>query len=546
MDSKFYFISTFLTIPKLLISQDICLQNEYNKLFGAKPESKESADSMNVLLITSDQHHWMAVGYNDPKCKTPNLDRLAKYGVVFDRAYTTNPTSTPARASIITGMYPSQHGAYALGTKLMENVPCLGDYLNDEGYQTALVGKAHFQPLKATAEYPSAEAYPLVHDLEFWEKFNGPFYGFNHVELTRNHGDEGHVGQHYALWLEDKVGDKWKEWFCKPLGKKDKKEFGEWSIPERYHMNAWITERCNSLIDDYIKEDKRFFIWASFFDPHPPYLLPEPWASMYNPDDMDIPESYGDDVSDMPLQYRMTRDSKLDKHIYDEGAQSFHEHGVGSRVIHKDRVKVSKAYYYGMISMMDYYIGKILDKLEQENLLNKTLIIFTTDHGNFIGEHGLGAKGVFDYEDGVKIPFIASCPGVIPEGRRTNALVSLADIAPTVLDFLKIKIPSTMTGVSQLNVMKGTADKVREHVFIENHFQMTKFYFKTYVNGRYKLSVDMNSNEGELFDLENDPNEMENLWDNPNYKDIKRELLLEFIQKSMKTEPVVMPRIAVA
>ena len=177
MDSKFYFISTFLTIPKLLISQDICLQNEYNKLFGAKPESKESADSMNVLLITSDQHHWMAVGYNDPKCKTPNLDRLAKYGVVFDRAYTTNPTSTPARASIITGMYPSQHGAYALGTKLMENVPCLGDYLNDEGYQTALVGKAHFQPLKATAEYPSAEAYPLVHDLEFWEKFNGPFYG---------------------------------------------------------------------------------------------------------------------------------------------------------------------------------------------------------------------------------------------------------------------------------------------------------------------------------------------------------------------------------
>lgn len=509
-------------------------------------DGKTSVDSLNVLLITSDQHHWMAMGYNDPKCKTPNLDRLAKHGIIFDRAYTTNPTSTPARASIITGMYPSQHGAYALGTKLMEDVPCMGDFLNDEGFQTALVGKAHFQPLKGNAGYPSAEAYPLIHDLDFWKDFNGPFYGFNHIELTRNHGDEGHVGQHYALWLQKHLGDGWKQWFCKPMGAKKKKESGEWKMPEQYHMNAWITERCNALIDGYAENNEKFFLWASFFDPHPPYLLPEPWASMYNPDDMDVPESIDDDVTDMPLQYRMSRDPKANKHIYDEGSPSYHVHGVGFHRTSKEKVKQSKAYYYGMISMMDHYIGKIIDKLESENLLDKTLIIFTTDHGNFIGQHGLMGKGVFDYEDAVKIPFLVSCPGIIPEGQRSEALISLADIAPTVLDFLNIKVPSCMTGISQKEVFTGKKEKIRDHVFVENRFQMTKFYFKTYIDERYKVSIDMNSDEGELFDLKEDPNEMINLWNDPDYKELKQELLLKVLQKSMWTEPVMMPRIAVA
>ena len=150
----------------------------------------------NVLLITSDQQHWMTLGINNPEISTPNLDRLAAEGTVFDRAYTVNPTCTPTRASIITGKYPSQHGAWSLGTKLPEWEMTVGDLLQSAGLRTALVGKAHFQPLKGTPEYPSLESYPVMQDLEFWRRFYGPFYGFEHVELARNHTDEAHVGQH--------------------------------------------------------------------------------------------------------------------------------------------------------------------------------------------------------------------------------------------------------------------------------------------------------------------------------------------------------------
>lgn len=124
----------------------------------------------NILLITSDQQHWSTLGVLNPQIKTPHLDRLAARGTLYRRAYCPNPTCTPTRASIITGMYPSQHGAYSLGTKLMENVPTMGEVLARAGYDTALIGKAHFQQLRGTAEFPSLESYPILQDLAFWKK----------------------------------------------------------------------------------------------------------------------------------------------------------------------------------------------------------------------------------------------------------------------------------------------------------------------------------------------------------------------------------------
>ena len=129
------------------------LNQLYQKEFkGETILEKDSLTGRNVLLITSDQHHYMCMGYNNPPIKTPNLDRLAKMGIIFDRAYCNNPTSTPTRASIITGKYASQHGAWSLGTKLPENELTVGDCFQKAGYRTALIGKAHFQPLKGSEE----------------------------------------------------------------------------------------------------------------------------------------------------------------------------------------------------------------------------------------------------------------------------------------------------------------------------------------------------------------------------------------------------------
>lgn len=178
------------------------------------------------------------MGCVNPQIKTPNLDRLAAEGTRFDRAYTVNPTCTPTRASTITGKYPSQHGAWSLGTKLPEDETTVGELLSKAGYKTALVGKAHFQPIGETAEYSSLESMGVLQDLDFWRQSDQPFYGFGHVELARNHTNERLVGQHYSIWMEEKGLTNWRDYFLPPTGRMDKSIRYRWDIPEEYHYDA--------------------------------------------------------------------------------------------------------------------------------------------------------------------------------------------------------------------------------------------------------------------------------------------------------------------
>jgi len=234
----------------------------------AQPTRNKMTDRPNILLITSDQEHWSTIGHMHPERETPNLDRLCREGTRFNRAYCPNPTCTPTRASIITGKYPSQHGAYSLGTKLPESEHTVGEDFQAAGYRTALVGKAHFQPTRSAEAFPSIESHPLLRDLDYWRKFNGPFYGFEHVELARNHADAHLVGQHYAIWMEENGLTDWADHFGLPEGGRPGQQH-KWTIPEEYHYGTWIAERSCALIDGYADRDEPFFLWSSFFDPPP-------------------------------------------------------------------------------------------------------------------------------------------------------------------------------------------------------------------------------------------------------------------------------------
>lgn len=537
----------------VLINRDMryispSLQTKYDAQYTTGQQDKHpDPTGVNVLLITSDQHHYMCMGYNNPDVKTPNLDRLAKMGIIFDRAYCNNPTSTPTRATIITGKYASQHGAWSLGTKLPENELTVGECFQQAGYRTALIGKAHFQPLGGTSEYPSCEAYPILQDLDFWRRFNGPYYGFEHVELTRNHTDEAHVGQHYACWLEDRGAKNWRDWFSKPTGNRDPQKY-KWNIPEQYHYDNWIAERTNIKLEEYKKKNEHFFLWASFFDPHPSYLVPEPWASMYRPEDMKVPEFVPGEFDDKPIHFKLTQTDRPDfSYLKEEGQTTPHwVHGAGSHLSDKNTKVKNMATYFGMISMMDHYIGKILDKLEELDLLKNTAIVFTTDHGHFYGQHGLVAKAIHHYEDLIRIPYIVAVPNGKKKGTRSSAIQSTVDLAQTFLGIAGIKQPMTMAGVDQSRVWYGEIDRVRKHAIIENHFQPTKFYGKTYVDERYKITIYMNQLYGELFDLEKDPKELINLWDVATSKELKMELLLKMLHAELLKEPLCMPRISVA
>jgi len=497
----------------------------------------------NILLITSDQQHWRTLSCLGSEARTPNLDRLAAQGTLFTRAYCPNPTCTPTRASMITGLYPSQHGAYSLGTKLDERIHTVGEDFEQAGYRTALVGKAHFQQNQPSDGYPSLEAMGIMQDLDFWREFHGPFYGFRHVELARNHADEPLVGQHYTLWMEEKGLASWRDHFRPPTGNTPGQQH-KWSIPEEYHYGTWIAERSVALMDEYRREGAPFLLWASFFDPHPPYLAPEPWDTLYDPAALTVPELTHGEHDGNPPHFGMTQQEHPDFSPWRASGMGLH--GMHSHVHDRQALAKDIAVYYGMISLLDKQVGQILRALDEQGLAENTLVLFTCDHGHFFGQHGLTAKGPFHYEDLIRVPFIARWPGRIPAGRRSDALQSLVDLPQTFLSFAGLPAPPTMTGIDQSAVWTGAQQTARDHAVVENRHEPDTIHVKTYVDARYKLTVYFNQPYGELFDLRDDPGEINNRWDDQAAVELKSALLLKLLFAEMGKEPVPMPRVCSA
>ncbi|MEM6314090.1 MAG: sulfatase-like hydrolase/transferase [Planctomycetota bacterium] len=506
----------------------------------------------NFLLITSDQQHYLTLGAVSPGIKTPNLDRLAARGIRFDRAYCPNPTCTPTRASLLTGMWPSVHGAYTLGTKLDESVPVIGDVMRRAGYRSGLIGKAHFQPLTSTPECESVEAYPTLRDLDFWRTFNDthtPWYGFDHVELSRNHTDEGHVGQHYAIWLEEKGFTQWRDYFQPrtdhvrdtptdaskaptpdeswgPGGRTSM----SWALPAELHYTTWTAERTNAFIES--AGDTPWFCWSSYHDPHPPYAVPEPWASMYDPADMDwlIGAFVPGEFDDMPPPHRDSRDPNADFSKYNPDGRGSH----GSKYqpdIGRDKLRQIAAAYCGMVSFMDDRIGTTLDLLESTGQLDDTLIMFTTDHGHFLGQHGLLEKGPYMYEDVIRVPMIAAGPG-LPSGVVNDKPQTLVDMPATIAGHVG-DVPRWMQGRDCMPDWKAGGG--RDHVIVEHHHNGDVVHVRTLVTQTHKLTVWRNQPDwGELFDLVNDPDERTNLYHTD--VELRAKLLEAFMQAELDRE----------
>ncbi|HET6426906.1 MAG TPA: sulfatase-like hydrolase/transferase [Phycisphaerae bacterium] len=499
----------------------------------------------NILLITSDQHHYSAMGSVNDRIRTPALDRLCREGVRFDRAYCPNPTCTPTRASIITGVYPSQHQAWSLGTKLFEDVPVVGDFLGEAGYWTALIGKAHFQPLASQPGMESIECQPLMRQLDFWRGFHGPWYGFEHVETARMHGCESHAGQHYAIWMEENGLPNWldyfDEWPHNPETSRRRRANRHWALPERFHYTRWTGERTVAALEKAAADGKPCFVWSSFHDPHPPYIVSEPWASMYNPADMVPGRMVEGEHEANPMHFRKAVEDDPD--YWRQVRQGEPIHGGHPHHYDLDKLKQDMAVYYGMVSFMDQQIGVILDALDRLGTADSTLVVFSTDHGHFLGQHGLTAKCIHHYEDLLRVPFVVRWPGRVPAGRASEAIQNLVDLAPTFLSAAGVDVPGVMTGVNQLPTWSG-GEPARTWSITENHHGTRCFHLRTYVNQRYKITVYRDGADGELFDLADDPGEVRNLWHDPAAAEVKSRLLHEFLQATLQSEPIRMPRIA--
>jgi len=492
------------------------------------------SEKMNVLFIITDQHradHMSCAGNHI--LKTPNLDKLASEGVRFTSAYVANPICMPNRASIFTGLYPNMHGIRTAGMNMPESTPTFTESLRENGYHTIEIGKIHLnwsiRPLdKNSRSYEDARNW-IVKDNKL--PLPLPYYGFEEVDLVVGHGDI--CGGDYINWLGEKGPE-----YIPIIRKKAKKFFGQMSykpeIPENLYPTSFINERALAFLERYAKGeygDKPFFLNVSYPDPHHPVSPPGKYFDMYKAEEMELPANFNDIGS-----------VKEHKFLKPRLNNPFLK-GMVLRITNEKEAKDFIAATYGSIAMLDNSIGQILAALEKLGLADNTMVIYTSDHGDLMGDHGMILKGPCPYNGILNVPFIWKVPGVTQPG-ITDALASSIDISKTILNLLKIpekEQPPDMQGVDLSPVLLDPSKNVRDHCLVEHDEEIEMFKIKIrlrhYITENYKLTVYNGlRGYGDLFDRKKDPDELNNLWYDEKHKDLRNELIEQLLHVNLDAQ----------
>lgn len=418
-----------------------------------------------LFIMTDTQSQDMVGAYGERRVETPNLDRLAKSGVAFTRGYTTCPLCTPARSSIFSGLHPQVNGAWANNMAPASNFPLMGTIFRNLGYKTAYTGKWH---LDGTGYFGDGVAGGGF-DQEWW--YDGKCYAED-IGLERF--------QKYRR--------------CQTTT--DLKENGfedEGSI--------WAHRVADRALDFLSKAgDQPFVLAVSFDEPHGPFVAPPEYWGRFPHADIPRRPNFAASLEGKPSLQQSAREYRSEA-----------EWPLATK-------KLSKL--YGCNSYVDQEIGRVLDALEGP-LRRDTVVIYTSDHGDMRGSHGLSSKGPMMYDEITRVPFIIRAPGCA--SMRTDSLASHVDIIPTMLELAGQEPVECLQGKSLVPVLKDTGREVNGTVFLGfhrfalNHDGWGGFYpIRCAVTKRYKLSINL-LDKDELYDLQNDPYEMKNLIDDPGF-----------------------------
>jgi len=468
----------------------------------------------NILFLVADQMRFDVLGAVNSAIRTPNLDRLAARGMLVERAYAPTPVCLPCRASMVTGQWPSTHGATHNTCSLDPEHPVLvGRTFRDAGYFTHFVGKSH---LNSCHDPLSPEGPGQIFRREFYRGWHGPWYGFERADLSIGHTTEGHAaGMHYGQWLVD---------VDRHFGNTEYTAYGAWDLPEEFHNSRWCADTVIAGVDRALDQERPFFINANFQDPHNPCMVPEPWASMYDPDA--IPEFGFKDgepecFADKPAYYRemLAQPGPYLTKPSDPGLP-----GTGN-VCHLDwdrgKIQGCAAAYYGMVSLLDLHVGRILDHLEERGVADDTIVVFTADHGDLLGDHGLWFKSLVPYDESIRLPFLVSYPRAIPAGVRSEAFLSLVDLFPTCCHYAGIEVPHLAEGVDQHPAWEDPAVRVREDCIVEERPADTEWCQRILITDEHKCVFFAHRDEGELYDWRDDPHLTRNRWDDPDARELR-------------------------
>lgn len=458
----------------------------------------------NFLFILTDQQRFDTLGCNgNPVIQTPELDRLAAEGVNLTNLFVQSPMCMPSRAALATGRYPSVNGARWNGIGLPATERTFMQVLREHGCHTALFGKLHLLP----------HVLRQRDDLTF---------GFDEAVIAEH--PRPHWASAYSDWLREHHPEHEADGRLRTYSE----ELEIWvpARPVETHLSTWIGDETVRFLKS--RPPQPFFASMSFYDPHHPFDPPEPYASMYDPKDVPQPIQRPGELADKPPHFLDGHHGRVNPII---GFSEPPARG-GPATPQPDLSKVTPeqwgrvvAHYYGMVSLIDRQVGRALSALREAGLEQNTVVIFTSDHGELLGDHGLLFKGPHHYDCLLRVPTLARWPGRLPAGRRVDGLVEMLDLPATILEMAGIEPPLGMQGRSLMPLLEGAADDGRESVLVERQDLYWRLDVRTLRTHRWKLNYYANRPFGELFDLENDPQEFVNLWDDPGYATAKQELV---------------------
>jgi choline-sulfatase len=444
--------------------------------------SQRRSRPRNVLFLMSDQHrpHALSIDAN-PVAQTPHLDALARSGVRFDSAYCTNPVCVPSRASLLTGLYTHNHRAYNNATPWPFEKKTIAHHFSRAGYMTALIGKMHFV---------DAQTHGFDYRVDFneWFQYVGPKTKLYADELSRPNSGSG-LPQIDDFWRD--FGDPWSG-----AREKDNREgpvhVGRVSkIPEQDHFDSFVARESIRFLKNHGQQP--FFLISSFLKPHDPFMPSERFAKMFRPEDMPLPDTFGKvDLATVPKEIR----------------ESIENNRPTPELRDREQAKLRIALYYANLAQLDDNIGHVLAVLRELDLEKDTIVLYTADHGEMLGEHGLWQKFVF-YEPSVGVPLIFRVPGLTTENARSKTPVSLVQIFATLAELCGLPAPSGVDGDSLAPDLREPSRTRDTKVFAEFNLRTPRAKYMIR-RGDYKYNYYLND-IAELFNLREDPKEMHNL-----------------------------------
>ena len=458
-----------------------------------------------VFLVITDQQRFdtiAALGF--PYMHTPSLDRLVREGTSFDNCFVTAPSCVPSRASLFNGYYPHVTGILRNGLDWQRTWV---ESMAQAGYHCVNVGKMHTLPYDAKAGFH--ERFVMENKDRYYE---GRWFADEWDKALRARGQIKPSREQYRNWPD----------YRERLGAY------EWTLPPESHADHFVGDMASWWIETRPKPEK-LFMQVGFLGPHPPYDPVASYAQRYLDDPrVPVPPSRPADLDDLPafLKAKRAHDCKVD-----------HDAVLWAQEPSQDQLRRLRAYYLANVTMIDEALGRFIDMLDRKGYLDEALIIFTSDHGETLGDHGLSQKWSM-YDCVTRVPLICWAPGEVQAGLRHDGLCQLFDVGATVLDWAGARHPPFSQAQSLLPALRGQPWTSRSHVYAEQAGDVALTgarLFSMVRDTRYKLVHILGSADGQLFDLQADPLEMHNLWTDAAHQVHRTRLLQQLLDWRMQS-----------